>query len=320
MKKIISITLIIFLLNVNFAYAENWVTITAANGKSADLDLDSIQMAVDTVEYNIRTQNNDSIFINKMSTELYKEGIPTAVIERSKYKNGLSENNKISDEKINTRDYRILKSGTLQSEIFDVLSKELDKKNFIQGKKTWNKYLKKQRKEIYKHWKPHNNYWNTYSNSTSPVYFDDVLLVVDKNGVIQSKQHDRRSIQELSAIDPLPEDYTADTFQIDVKMDYYKYAGAKLNTKKPVVKQISPVRSEITISKNKKPPVLGHVQLFLLWCYKKLENFTIPDPPDNGLLCLIGFPFVITGVLCGFTGQIVSWILCFISGVDMDDL
>lgn len=320
MKKIISITLIMFLLNINFAYAENWVTITAENGKSADLDLDSIQMAVDTVEYDIRTQNNDFIYINKMSTELYKEGIPTAVIERSKYKNDLSENNKISDEKIDIRDYRILKSGTLQAEIFDVLSKELDKKSFTHGKSTWNKYLKRQRKEIYKHWKPYGNYWNTYSNSTSPVYFDDVLLIVDKNGIIQRKEHDRRSLPELSVIEPLPEDYTAETFQLDVKMNYYKYAGAKLNTKKPVVKQISPVRSEITISKNKRPPVLGHIQLGFLWCYKKLDNFKLPEPPDNGVLCLIGLPFAIAGFICGLAGQIVCGIFCFISGVDMNDL
>ncbi len=316
-KKVVSISLIIFLLNVNFAFAENWVTITAENGKSADLDLDSIQMVIDTVEYNIRTQNDNYIYINKMSTELYKEGIPTAVVERSKYKNNLSDNNKISDEKVEIRDYRVVKSGTLQSEIFDVLSKELDKKDFTQGKSTWNKYLKRQRKEISKKWKPYGNYFGSDSNSTSPVYINNVILTVDKNGIIKSKQYDNHSfLNDLSVIEPLPENYTAETFQLDVKMNYYKYAGAKLNTKKPVVKQISPVHSEITIAKNKRPPILGHIQLGLLWCFKKLDNLRLFESSDNLILCLIKIPFE----LCRITVQVVCSIFCLISGVDMDDL
>lgn len=319
-KKVIALFLIFFLLNVNFAYAENWVTITAENGKSADLDLDSIQMAIDTVEYNTRTQNDEYIYINKMSTELYKEGIPTAVIERSKYKNDLSENNKISDEKIEIRDYRVLKPGTLQSEIFDVLSKELTKKKFTRGKSTWNKYLKRQRKDIYEKWEPSGNYFNSVSSFASPVYINRVILTVDKDGIIQNKQNDYDSVlTDLSVIEPLPDDYTAETFQLDVKMNYYKYAGAKMNTKKPVVKQISPVHSEITIAKNKRPPVIGQIQLFFLWCFKKIKQLTLPDAPDN-ILCLVYLPFAIAGIAVYATGIIISGIFCFLSGVDMDDL
>ena len=89
-KKFVTFSLILLLLNLNISYAENWVTITAENGKSADLDLDSIKMAVDTVEYDIKTEYDNYIYINTMSTELYKEGLPTAVAERTKYKDTIS--------------------------------------------------------------------------------------------------------------------------------------------------------------------------------------------------------------------------------------
>ena len=321
LKKILSIMLIILFFNTNYAFAENWVTITAENGKSADLDLDSIQMVLDTVEYNIKTENKDYIYINKMSTELYKAGIPTAVIERTQYKNSISEDNQISHENISNRDYRVVKSGTLQAEIFDVLSKELDKKNFTQGKSTWNKYLKRQRKQIYKHWKPQGKYWNTYSEYTSPVYFDETLLIVDKNGIIKNRQYNNSSLPELTVIEPLPEDYTAETFQLGVKMNYYKYAGAKINTKKPVVKQISPVRSEITIAKNKRPPIIGHIELGLLWFHKKVKSIQewSPEPPDNALV-LLEFPLIMVTCLGGLIFEVCTGLLCLISGVSMDDL
>ena len=135
-KRIIATILLLLFCNMNSVYAENWVTITAENGKSADLDLDSIEMVVNAVEYDIRTTFNNTVFVNKLSTELYKDGTPTAVIHRKKYKNSISSSNLLTEEKITQRDYKIVKNGTLQAEIFDILSKKLEEKNFNKGHKT----------------------------------------------------------------------------------------------------------------------------------------------------------------------------------------
>lgn len=343
-KKITTLFLAIFILNMNFVYAYNSVTVTAENGKSADLDLDSIKMAVDTVEYDIITELDGYTYVNKMSTELYKEGTPTAVVERRKYKGSISDGNLSENEKIKNRNYRVLKSGTLQSEIFDVLSKELGKKNFSKGKTTWNKYLKKQRKQIQKAWEPHKDNWDkpdgyvtpsTIQNLESikdfrdwnaggitPVRHDNVQLTINKDGSIKEKINDRGEFWNLTQLDALPEDYTAETFKLDVKMNYYKYAGAKIYTPKPLVKQISPVRSEITIAKNQRPPVIGHIQFGLLRAFKKFNNMDklIPDPPDNGFLCLLGFPFVLVAGAGIIAGWIVTGLLCLLTGVSVEDM
>lgn len=321
-RRIIAGLLVIFFLNLDSAYAQNLVTITAENGKSANLDLDSIKMAVDTVEYDILTDDDGYVYVNKMSTELYKEWTPTAVVERKKYKGSISEDNLVTTEKISKRDYRQLKQGTLQAEIYDVLSKELEEKSFSQGKSTWNKYLKKQRKSIYKAWKPHKDYWDENSDYITPVNHTNVLLTVDKDGKIKDKQNDNGILWDLSQLDSLPEDYTAETFQLNVKMNYYKYAGAKMYTPKPAVKQISPVRSEVTIAKNQRPPVIGHLQFGLLWLNNKVSAFDdwIPSPPDNGIICLLAFPVVLLVCVGCIVGEIITTILCMLSGVSLDDI
>lgn len=321
-KKFVTFSLILLLLNLNISYAENWVTITAENGKSADLDLDSIKMAVDTVEYDIKTEYDNYIYINTMSTELYKEGLPTAVAERTKYKDTISGSSIIEKEKIQKRDYRELKSGTLQSEIFDVLSKELSKRSFSQGKSTWNKYLKKQRKQIYKEWSPHKDYWNNTIRYITPFDTNTVVLEVNKDGTIKEKYNDNGVLRDLKMLDALPKDYTAETFQLNVNMNHYKYAGAKMYTEEPAVRQISPISSEVTIAKNQRPPVIGHIEFGLLWLNKKIYDINqwIPDPPDNGLLCLLGFPFVLTVWVGSIGGILMTGILCLLTGVGPDDL
>jgi len=302
-RKIITGLLLTAFLNINLAYAENWVTITAENGKSADLDLDSVQMSVDAVEYVIKTENDNCIYINKMSSELYKEGSPTAVIERAKYKDDI----KVADEKIQKRTYKELKSGTLQAEIFDVLSKELDKKTFTQGKTTWKKYLKKQRKTLQKSWKPYKNVWNAEKEST-PVNYNNLVLTVAKDGTIEEKLNDNGTLNGLVKLDSLPEDYAADTFQLKVKMNHYKYVGAKIHTSKPVIKQTSPVSAEITVAKNQRPIILGHLEYGLRAIGSAIGEFLynvftsdVWDKIFEFVLTLVLLPLAILLALCGET-------------------
>lgn len=315
MKKLISAILITLLINMNVVYAENWVTITSENGKSADLDLDSVQMVLDAVEYNIRTQKGDYVYINKMSTELYKKGLPTAAIERAKYKNNTLEENKIENEKFKTREYKSINSGTLQAEIFDVLSKELDKKTFTQGQGIWDKYLKRQRKIISKGWEPSKYRFEKKSEFITPVYINYESIIVDKNGVVKDKKYNHMDELYSTQIEELPEDYTADTFQIDVNMNYYKYAGAKLLAPKQKVKQISPTHAQVSISKNHRPPVIGHIEYGLLWLSKKIWGMC-DTVPDNNFVFLISIPFYIVVLV----GGVAMFVVSALFGVDTDDI
>lgn len=319
MKKLISAILITLLINMNVVYAENWVTITSENGKSADLDLDSVHMAIDAVEYNIRTQKGDYVYINKMSTELYKEGLPTAAIERAKYKNNTLEENKIENEKFKTREYKSINSGTLQAEIFDVLSKELDKKTFTQGQGIWDKYLKRQRKIVSKNWKP-SKYRFEKTEFITPVYINNESIIVDKDGIVKDVKYAPNYMDELFSthIEQLPEGYTADTFQIDVNMNYYKYAGAKLLAPKQKVKQISPTHAQISISKNHRPPVVGHIEYGLLGLFKKISNVfeNILPNTNNVFICFLSIPLCVMVI----TGIVSMFIICILFGVSPDDM
>ena len=326
-KRITAILLLIFFCNLNFAYAQNWVTITAENGKSADLDLDSIKMVVDTVEYDIKTTFDDVIYINKLSTDLYKEGMPSAVIERKKYKNEISELSLISEEVIKNREYKTLKPGTLQAEIFDVLSKRLQEKTFNEGYKTWKKYLKTQRKTIQKTWKPipFRKLKSVYMDVLpTPYYKNRIELDIDKNGVIQQRRvaNEEMLLEEVYLLEPLPDEYKSETFQLGVNVKYYKYAGAKLYSKKPEIKQASPVKAEINIAKNSRPPIIGHIQFGMLVLVKKLYSFFTFSGPKmqnvrlEGPLVLLAIPVV----AMSFVGWLVFSLFAMLIGVSANDI
>lgn len=334
-KRIVATILLILFLNMNMTVqAANWVTITAENGKSADMDLDSIDLAVDAVEYNIRTINNGYVYVNRLSTELYKEGTPTAVIKRSKYKNSIAKENLITEDKITQRNYIVVKDGTLQAEIFDILSKKLGEKSFTKGHKTWEKYLKQQRKNIHYGWKsPSFSYLvaTERENCATPVYENKITMKLDKDGKIIERYGENRQIllSSIEQLDPLPEDYNAETFELGVNIDYYKYAGAKLYNNKPAVKQISPVKAEIAVSKNCRPPIIGHIELGLL-AFKhrlgKLSSFLFAfqsEPPENGFLCLILLPFVLLQCAVGITVELFEVVVSIFSlfvGVSFEDI
>ena len=101
-------------------------------------------------------------------------------------------------------------------------------------------------------------------------------------------------------------------------MKYYKYAGAKKFTKKPVITKTSPNSASIKIAKNSRPPVFGHIQYGLLATNNKIGYFYKGDFIDGLPLILLPVVFV-----AGIFG-IVAWIACnllfVIFGGDIDDL
>ena len=315
LTKVIATFLIILMMNMN-CYAVNWVTITAENGKSGDLNLDSIKMAVDTVEYDIKVIQNDYTYINRFSTELYEDGTPTALISSKKYKGDTL----VSSEVYKERNYRTLKAGTLQAEIFDVLSKELSEKTFNDGQNSWEKYLNKQRKLIQQKWHPGSfknlskkNINNTLY--TTPVYISTVSLKIDKDGNIQEKYTDDYYLNEVSKLDPLPDGYTGETFDLSINMNYYKYAGAKTKTQKPLVKQHTPTKATVTIAKNNRPPVIGHISLGLMKALKT-EWMDVCDNMPFLLQLLLIIPIAIGEIAI----KIPLCILYLITGGDYDDI
>ena len=324
-KKLFAAFLVLLTVNMP-CFAVNWVTITAENGKSGDLDIDSIKMAVDTVEYDIKVIQNEFTYVNRFSTELYKEGSPTALISSKKYKNEVE----VSSETYKDRNYRELKPGTLQAEIFDVLSKDLSEKTFNKGQKTWDKYLKKQRKAIQSQWKPrrfkdYNSYYvSTYKNE--PVYSNQVELDVAKDGTIVKRSADDYTSQlyEVRKLDPLPTEYTAETFKLNVDMKCYKYAGSKIYNKGEKVSKLEPTSSNLKISKNSKPPVLGHMQFGLLRAVKganglaekSVNHMTSGDP----LVGLLELPVVLGTITLAIATDISCGLMFMIVGGDFEDL
>lgn len=322
-KRIIASILIIFLLNIHFAFAQSWVTITAQNGKSADLDLDSINLTVNAVEYNIKTEKDGFIYVNKMSTKLYEESTPTAVIETTKYKESISEENKLENEKIKDRNYRLLKPGTLQSEMFDVLSKMLPKKQFKKSNKVWKKYFKTQQKYIYTNWEPNPD----RSRMSSFKRRNSSTFIIDKNGKITNPNEIDYTLKNVQRFDPLPEDFVADTFQIQVNTTYYKYTGPK---PKPAIKNISPVNVEMDLVKNHRPPVIGHIEGGLLNIFDNIDSGFIydsfldwADSINNPLMILIWLALVpaalVTPLIVGTIKGIFA-LFFIITGGDPGDL
>lgn len=324
-KKIFATFLVLLTVNMP-CFAVNWVTITAENGKSGDLDLDSIKMAVDTVEYDIKVIQNEFTYVNRFSTELYEEGTPTALISSKKYKNNIE----VSSEIYKDRNYRELKSGTLQSEIFDVLSKDLSEKNFSKGQNTWDKYLKKQRKAIQKQWKPRSfKDYNSYYVSEykdEPVYSNNVELEVAKDGTIVKRTSDDYSNQlyEVRKIDPLPDGYTGETFNLNVDMKCYKYAGSKIYNKGEKVTKPLPTSSNMKIAKNSRPPVLGHIQFGLLKTIKGVNGATEKSfnamSKSDPLVGLVELPVVLGMGVVALATDIACGLMFILVGGDVGDL
>lgn len=313
-KKLIAITLVILMVT-NTSYAYNLVTITAENGKSADLDLDSIKMGVDTVEYTIYFVQDDKMYSSQFSSELYKEGNPTAIIHRTQWNtDGLTVS-----ESVKRREYKPLKPGTLHAEIFEVLSKNLKEKQFSQGEEDWNKYLKKQKKYILKVWKPmkiedcvcdYEGYNAVYNNFE---YLD-----VHKDGRINSKELD-----DGTKLDKLPENYPEETFTITVVYKNYKYMGARKHNKKPIEKN-RPDIATIYVAKNSRPIIIGPIQYGLLNCYHKMTKYgksTILDTSAPFLIKLVWFPVELVGcIVVPVVGFIFFGALFAITGGDTADL
>ena len=327
MRKLIALILVFMISFLNVSYAANWVTITAENGKQADLDLDSVKMALNTVEYDIKFEQNGNVFINRLSSELYKEDTPTAVIMRGEYKDGAW----VNSENVTDKNWKPLKQGTLQAEIFDVLSKELEQKSFSKGQDAMDKYLKKQRKNILSRWNPKSKKFKYYDpsrivmSSYSPMYYNTVRLDIDKNGIISDRESydSANKLWDVRSLDELPNGYSDEVFKLNVDMKYYKYVGCSKENRKPIIKQ-SPVEATVTVAKNSRPPVLGHIQYGFLYCYKKttkisevlFENKNFPFLVD-----LIYFPIALVGsITVPLVGWAVFGILFPLSGGDFEDL
>ena len=270
-KKTLSVFLILLITNLP-SYAANWITITAENGQSADLDLDSIRMSIYTVEYKIRITDGDISYINSFSTELYKEGTPTAVISSVVYADG----EQIDEEVYHDYNYRSLEEGSLQAEIFDVLSKNLPAGEFNQRQTKWTNYLNRQQKSLQKTWKPE-KFKNMKKecitdDGEQQVYVCNTYIETDKNGnILTQYSSNMKDLIKIKKIEPLPEEYNQKTFTLTINKNYYKYKGAT-KTKKPLVIQTSPNSATVKISKNSRPFILGHIQYALLKSIKKLDT------------------------------------------------
>lgn len=301
--------------------AENWLTITAESGVSADLDLDSVKMSVYSVEYNIRIKKEDITYINRFSTQLHKYGTPTAVISSAVYADG----EKIDERFFENYDYKNLEDGSFQAEIFDVLSKTISVKNFSRGQTKWINYLNRQQKIIQENWEP-DDFKNMdkdfiTTDEYNPVYVRDTVILTDKNGKVISKYSSGTDDLKIKTIEPLPEGYNQETFTLTVNKNYYKYKGAS-KTKKPLVIETSPNSATVKISKNSRPFIFGHIQYALLWSIKKLDYLFkgeyYPDCP--WYLGLFLFPVGVVTTVGGGVAYVSVILLFGLIGGDIDDI
>lgn len=280
-KKFFAFLLIILLLPVSPVFAKasadnvpNWVKVVSDNGETVDLNLNSIVIALDTVEYEIKTEKDDDgfFFVRRFSTELYNPEMPTAILSSVKYKDEISEENLIERDVYTDLDYKPAVDGTLSAEVFSVLSKRLNASAFAAGERTMKKYLNRQYKNVKKQWKT--RHYKDYSRnearhlptgSQANVYFEDAIsLKLNREGeVISRKSEDPNSLHvEISEFPPLPEGYSGETYNLNLKLRCYKYYGAEKYTadKVKVIKE-NPNTGSLIMAKNHFPPVVGPMLL-----------------------------------------------------------
>lgn len=223
-------------------FAEIWIPVQATNGKSVELNLNSIEKQDNVIRYDLKQNKQDKIIINRLETDFVHK--QTAILNESIYKS--DEDTYTLSKRIGFEDYSKqkkyyeIKEGTLNEALYNFMILSIDTPT-LDSSINWEKYFNKQQKKMQKYWHPNTMLCKHYPKERAIAF---VTLVVNKNGDIEyrgyqnltntrSKYNDfnNRFEQEIDKVfqkvpkfKPLPKEYKGDKVVLIIKFEYsYKY-------------------------------------------------------------------------------------------------
>lgn len=244
MKALINIFILIVSLfsGQGVSYAENWIPIQATNGKSAEINLDSIEKLGTIIKYDMKQNKLDKIIITRLETDFMQQ--QTAILNQSIYKT--DEDAYILNKRVgyedytNQKKYYSIKEGTINEALYKFLSLSVETPT-LDPNINWEKYFNKQQKRMQKYWHPNIMQCKHYPKDRAIAF---VTLIIDKNGNIEqrlyknttntsSKYNDFNNrleqeidkvFQKISKFEPLPKEYKGDKIVVIIKFEYsYKH-------------------------------------------------------------------------------------------------
>lgn len=241
LKNIFFIIVGLFILQ-GICYAENWIPIQAKNGKSVELNLNSIEKQGDVVSYDLKQNKQDKIIINRLETDFAQK--QTTILNESIYKtdeDAYALNKRVGFEDYSKhKKYHEIKEGTLNETLYNFLTLSVETPT-LDSNINWKKYFNKQQRKMQKYWHPNTMQCKHYPKERAVAF---VTLIVDRNGNIEyrgyqnltnaaSKYKDFNNrfeqeidkvFQKVPKLKPLPKEYKGDRIVLIMKFEYsYKH-------------------------------------------------------------------------------------------------
>ena len=250
------IILIIFLC-INPVFASNWIPVESSDGKVAEIDFDSISKKQNTLMYEVKLSTAYNYYtITKFLIDTLNKTY--AQVSTTSYENG----RKKAFTEAKTLQYKQIKSGSLQDELYKTVSLLVGCSNNSIDKSTLEKYVREQQKKVDKYWHPNNYDLSLATTQNLSVTLESyVTLILDKQGNIISYgykdtpnifssilESDIKNIifTKLGKFDSLPTNFTGEKIVIFIK---FYYSNNK-NIKNSISVNNNCSVSYITIAKN----------------------------------------------------------------------
>ena len=232
--------ILIFFLCINPVFASNWIPVEAQDGKIAEIDFDSIIKNQNILKYDVKLSTTYNYYtVTKFVINTLNKTY--AQISTTSYENG--RKNAFTEAKI--LQYKQIKSGSLQDELYKTVSLLVGSSNNSIDKSTLEKYVKEQQKKIDKYWHPNNYDLSLATTQNLSVTLESyVTLILDKQGNIISYgykdtpclfsttlEDDIKNIifTKIGKFDNLPNSFTGDKLILFIKFYYSEINTIKNN-------------------------------------------------------------------------------------------
>ena len=166
------LVILIILLCINPVFASNWIPVESQDGKIAEIDFDSISRNQNTLKYDVKLSTAYNYYtVTKFIINTLNKTY--AQVSTTSYENG----RKKAFTEAKTLQYKQIKSGSLQDELYKTVSLLVGSSNNSIDKSTLEKYVKEQQKKISKYWHP-NNYDLSLATSQNLIFSFNLALIL----------------------------------------------------------------------------------------------------------------------------------------------
>ena len=235
----ILILLVVFF-SISPVFASNWIPVESSDGKVAEIDFDSISKKQNTLMYEVKLSTAYNYYtITKFLIDTLNKTY--AQVSTTSYENG----RKKAFTEAKTLQYKQIKSGSLQDELYKTVSLLVGCSSNSIDKSTLEKYVKEQQKKIDKYWHPNNYDLSLATTQNLSVTLESyVTLILDKQGNIISYgykdtpglfsttlEDDIKNIifTKIGKFDNLPNSFTGDKLILFIKFYYSEINTIKNN-------------------------------------------------------------------------------------------